>query len=203
MILIRNLKNQHSFVSELENIICSVTICRTGLRLAVIDSPTFLQRFETEVVGLPSSKKELLVLAISSWYLPEEFQGVVQVAIEQKIRTRLDDFVEVHLCLKSKSEMILFLLDTKKYSERSFFGNILNGKTVSKVVQKLCWKRKSRPTKVKKPQRKRGYDDKGQLKPVHEWLPKSDYTLTQLQNEIEELKESKENSLKFIEGFIT
>lgn len=203
MIQIRNLKDSQSFVNELENIVCSVTYCRTGLRLAVIDSPNFLEVYDTDVTCLPSSKNELLALAISSWYLPEEFQGVVQVAIEQKIKTRLDDFVEVHLCLKNKSEMILFLLETSNYTERSFFGNILNKKNLTRIIQKLSWKRKTRKHKIVYPQRKRGYDDKGQLKPVHEWLPKSDYTLTQLQNEIEDSRVRKENSLLFIEGYIT
>jgi hypothetical protein len=71
--------------------------------------------------------------------------------------------------LSEDVEKLFYFLEIEKLSERELFGNYLRqfGKVLSERI--IFSDRRNR--KVKKPQRKRGYNDHGSRRPAHKWLP--------------------------------
>jgi len=143
--------------------------------------------------------KELMGYALSSWYIPDELGILLRISLEEKSKQySYEDRTILQLFLQSKAETIIFLIETNLWHTRDFFGNFL--KDIEKSIIKLRFSNINR--KVKAIQRKRGYHDHGSLKPKDRWLPTFDYTLTQLQNEIELKRSSQEFSLQFIRGML-
>jgi hypothetical protein len=160
--------------------------------------PNLLERIWIE---LPQGLNETLALCIGSWWLPE----ILGILIREEIRERrlnkfsFEDKFLIELCLKSKPETILFLLQTSKWHTRDFFGNF------QKLIYKWCKIisfdfRGQR--KVKYAQRKRGYNDKGSAVPISKWRPVSDWTLTELQNEIYQKRQVYTDTTKLSEGLL-
>lgn len=56
------------------------------------------------------------------------------------------------------------------FSPSDIYGN-LNRLIKRKATEITLTKPRTRTTRVKYPKRKRGYDDKGSLRPLHRWLP--------------------------------
>lgn len=138
-------------------------------------------------------------LAIVSWYIPETVGIVLRLDLEQKLQHfSLEDRTILEIVLSSKAEMLLFLQQTRLWHSRDFFGNIL-GTTVNLA---RFFRLSPLRRKVKRPQRKRGYDDKGSRVSEDRWLPKFDFTFTNLQNEIESKKESHQDTINFLKGFL-
>lgn len=140
---------------------------------------------------------DFIRLAISSWYIPEEAGVVLRMDLEEKMKNfSLEDQILLKQFLNSEVEMILFLLQTQIWHTRDFFGNLLDGKTkLDKYLQP------NKPDRrITFPERKRGYHDHGSLRPVHCWKPTSDWSLTKLQQEIEQKRKSHEDTLDFIRG---
>lgn len=67
--------------------------------------------------------------------------------------------------------------DPKVQNQGIFFGNQLEP-----AKQKLLQVKFIDITKVKKPQRRKGYNDKGSTRPLHAWKPSSDFSMTDDQN---------------------
>jgi hypothetical protein len=126
------------------------------------------------------SLRERKALALLSWYLGD--LGVL-------LRLDLDDWssswtskerLEVSLLCQSKTLALSAL--QRDHSERDFFGNSLV--LLEKCAKKLRYLIRV-PASPKNPVRRRGYRDHGTLRPETQWLPKSDYSLTELQNRLE------------------
>lgn len=144
--------------------------------------------------------KNIIRLAIVSWYLPEEPQFVLRMDLEEKINTlSLEDKFLCEQFLSSKAEMLIFLIETKLWHTRDFFGNLLKDLDESEKHLQVY----HRSNKVEKPQRKRGYHDHGSRVLDHKWLPKEDWSLTQEQNLIEFRRSQASDTLQFIKGFLT
>jgi hypothetical protein len=168
------------------------------LESQVIDSPNFL--VDREITTKARTLNEKLALAIGSWFLPEAVGVLVRMDLEEKQKyLSLEDRTLLSLCLDSKAEMLLWLQETRLYHSRDFFGNMVP--KILKVIQTIKFRR-IKPRKVLKVQRKRGYDDKGSRVPDHKVLPKSDWSLTELQNEIEQKRAQQLDTLEFIRGFL-
>lgn len=190
--------NSIQFCESLDGFFASVPERCMELRMQVVDNPNFL-RGNFKLVGLPEKKNALIGLSIASWYMPTEVRWLLQMEIEQKVKhLSLEDRFIFNIILSSKAEMIQFLLDTEMWHTRSFFGNIASAGR--KSIPGIKFVKES--TKVKKPQRKRGYHDHGTLVPTHCWTPKSDISLTELQNEIEGKRDIFSQMINFVQGLL-
>lgn len=172
------------------------------LRTAVTDSPTFP---EDLIICYPRKYKELLGLAIVHWYLPDNLKWRIHLDLSERSFSQFNSKqkIEINLMLKNKEIMLKFLYETKRYTSYEIFGNIL--RTGAKELRGL--KYYSKKTVIKRPQRKRGYSDKGSLRPREKWLPSFDFTLTALQNEKEKtsirIYKSIDRITKFLENSLT
>lgn len=151
------------------------------LRRAVIDNPTF----PSDDFLLYFPLKTLISyrgLAVLSYYVPEILGWKIREFLEERTKyLNPKDSLRLKLLLSSKESMLVYLYDTQEFSSHEIFGNLIGEGLRSLKLLKII-KKKHR---VKKPQRKRGYDDKGSLRSPDRWLPDSDFTLTELQNEQE------------------
>jgi len=170
-----------------------------GLRSKVVNNSNFTE----EYLGFLLHNLKLLEfrqLCIAQWYFPEEISFMLRLDLEE-YNNKFDEeerFIN-NLLLNSKTEMILFLTDTKLWHTRQFFGNIITNDM--RVIENLSFRRRSK--KVKEIQRKRGYHDHGSLKPKEKWLPSSDYTLTELQNQIEQKRETYMDTYQLTGGWLS
>lgn len=189
------------FVSELEKNLTYVPKRVKDLRRSVVDNPNFPREKNFFLKVYLRDLDSLIVLGIALWWLPKELQVLVRLELEQKLkRFSSEDQGLISQFLVSKQRTVLFLLETNLYHTRDFFGNIL--KEVPRVLDSLKIL-KEKPKKIVYPQRKRGYHDHGSRVLDHRWLPKSDWSLTKEQNELEQTRIALEDTLAFIEGFIT
>jgi hypothetical protein len=90
--------------------------------------------------------------------------------------------IEIQLLLDSKKTMLIYLYETNRYSSHEIFGNILRN-DCKELFQTL--KLKNRNRKLRKTQRRRGYQDHGSRKPAEKWLETYDISFTERMNEIE------------------
>lgn len=149
------------------------------LRTPVVNSPTFNRDFS---VLVPSRFHEVRGLCLFWEIFPEEIRFEILIELEEKIK-KFDFKKQIELkSLLDPEIRYLFLYETKRYSSHEIFGNFLQQGLEALFLVKL----KKNTKKVKRPQRKRGYHDKGTLRCFsiwsHKWKPSSDWSLTELQN---------------------
>lgn len=149
----------------------------------------------------PDSKLTTMIrFCILHWYAPEEIQFTLRMDLEERIKYfSPEDQYLLSLLLNSRAEMLLFLIDTHLWHERDFRGNVLVKNIKSLPLLKL---RKRIKYKIKYPVRKRGYHDHGSRVLSHEWLPKHDYSLTELQNKIELERKTQIETLHLTQGIL-
>lgn len=147
----------------------------------VLDSPTLLEEFE---LILPRTFRLLRCLCIFQWYFPEILHWRILMDLKEKKFAFLNEKqrIEIQLLLESKETMLTYLYETKRYSSHEIFGNILRNDS-RELFQILNLKSRSR--KVRKTQRRRGYQDHGSRKPAEKWSESYDRTFTERMNEIE------------------
>lgn len=167
------------------------------LRMQVVDNPNFTENF----VGFKLHNlnlKQLIGLSYGSWILPKEIQVLLQLDLSEYIkRLSLEDQFIVETILGSKVAAEGWLIDTQLWHTRDFFGNILP--LWAKSLKGLSFRRVNK--KLKRVQRKRGYHDHGTLAPSHTWLPKSDWSLTEEQNELEKKRDIFKDTLNLLKGW--
>lgn len=183
MILMRD-KNQTTllnFKDQIENFLEKKIQTIEILRTAVVDNPTLLEDFLLE--NFPKKLYQIKGLCILFHYIePEPLRFKFLFKLEEEIkRYSLKEQRELKLLIYSKEICLKFLFETKKYSSHEIFGNILHEGIRSLRLIKL----RRKIFKINKPNRKRGYHDKGSLRSQDRWLPSYDYTLTELQNKKE------------------
>ena len=204
----RNIVCFESFCTQLERR-CVEILGENLLRTSVIDSPTFFEDYEQNLI-LPRTLPELIALSILLYYIEEvQFRLELRIALE-RVSYFKENFV-LRILLKSKIQMLTFLYDTNLWSSNELFGNILPFVKEKEGEEKkqqtlLLWLKtvrfRKRNKKVSKPKRKRGYDDKGSLRLPHTKKPTYDWSLTELQNHIEQERESSEATADFISGWL-
>lgn len=106
--------------------------------------------------------------------------------------------LEIRIMFSSKDNMVKYLYLTQRYTSNEIFGNLVKNGVNSVKNLKII----KRSTKVVKPVRKRGYTDKGSLRPKEKWLPSHDYTLTNLQREIEKKRTRLDKSVIQITNYL-
>lgn len=136
-------------------------------------------------------------LAILSWYIPQEVGMLLRMQISERIHNKESEWIE--LLLSSKAQCLIFLQETTLWHSRDFFGNILNLREMRKTLEAVHPRFESKQ-KVKKPEFRRGYRDKGSLKFSHEihsyWESRPEHL------ELEEQRLSRHNTLLFMMGFL-
>lgn len=168
------------FNKQVEGFITKNLILPRMLRTAVVDNPTFLSTLNFR---LPRNFKETEGLIIVLYYLPETLRWRLWLDLKERSFSNFNEKqkLEIKLMLSSKEEALSFLYLTQRYSSHEIFGNVI--KTGLNTLRNLQVSRIS--TVVKTVQRKRGYDDKGSLRPKEKWLPNFDISFTDCQNEKE------------------
>jgi hypothetical protein len=138
------------------------------------------------IIKYPRSFKSLRSLAIVQWYLPEKIRWQIFLDMEEMSFSHLNlkQVLEIRTLLQSKEIMQIYLYQTERFTNREIFGNIL-GNELRTSLQELKIQRKNYK-KPKRIQRHRGYRDKGSWKPPHRWTPNSDFSLTDIQNRLEQ-----------------
>jgi hypothetical protein len=71
------------------------------------------------------------------------------------------------------------------FTRREIMGIISDPVVITKLGRRLYQKVRPKSSRPRRVQRHRGYRDHGQLRPPHKWLPKTDFSLTEIQNKIE------------------
>jgi hypothetical protein len=193
----RNLLDSASFCNSLDSI--AEEFARDfPSSTAIIDSPNFLENFLTNLI-LPRELDDLICLSILHWYIKDErVQLYLRLELE-RVSYFTENFI-VRLLLESKAEMKMFLLESTLWSSRSFFGNLFTLVRVRKLNKIIQFKKRSR--RVRYPQVKRGYDDKGSKRESHQWKPSSDWSLNELQEKIEQKRSSLVSTSQFARGML-
>lgn len=172
--------NYIQFYKQVEKFVVGKLQLPRMLRTAVINSPTFPENL---TIRYPRKFSDLQSVVILHWFFPENLMWRTHLDLEDLTLSQFNEKqkLEIKILLSSKENCIKYLYRTKRYSSHEIFGNIINRGFSIVVNMKIIPK----SLKVKETQRKRGYDDKGSLRPKDKWLPTYDLTLTVLQNEKE------------------
>lgn len=180
----KNLKPKE-FNIQLEKYIERKLFNEKFLRTSVSASPKCLTDNQKFSVNYPRDFKSLRSLAIIQWYFPEELHWRILMDLKEMTFSQLNEKqkIEIFIYLSSKEIMEIYLFETKRYTSRELFGNIL-GNELSTLLRQFRIK-VVKPRKPKRIERHRGYRDKGSLKPTHRWLPDYDFTLTEYQTNLE------------------
>lgn len=153
-------------------------------RLPVSKTPTLWME-DSLIFHYPRSFRTLRALCVAHWYFPEElFWRVHLDLLERSFRwLTKKQRIELLLYLDSQFTSEAYLLRTQRLTGNEIFGNIL-GNDLREALKILHATRKSK--KVVYPIWRRGFRDKGSRKPDSEWLPKEDYSFTEMQLRKEE-----------------
>lgn len=123
-------------------------------------------------------QREIVELAIVSWYLREDLGILLRLELEQ-VKFTSREYLPI-LLLKDKETC----LQTIRFfqSERDFFGNLLP--ELRKTASRL-YLRCQIPRLARRKCRRRGYSDHGSVRPLSSWLPTMDLAFVEEQNRIE------------------
>lgn len=195
--------NLKQFNIQLEKSIQRKLKNETLLRTPVFVSPTrqILDDQEFKII-YPRNFRLIRALVILQWYLPENLHWRIYLDLQERSFSNYNrkQQIEIAIFLSSKKNMELYLFRTSRYTGGEIFGNIL-GNDLSDLckILKISKKRKSNPIY---PIRRRGYKDKGAMRPFHSWLPKEDYDLTRIQLRKEKEKYLLQKTINFILSLI-
>lgn len=132
-----------------------------------------------------------------SYYIPEEVGTLLRLQVHEEIQNKETEWLEI--LLTSKVHCLLFLHATTLWHSRDFFGNVVSLRECRKTLEAIRPVFKSKQ-KVKKPEFRRGYRDKGSLKFSHEHHSYWESRPEQL--ELEELRQNRHNTLLYMLGFL-
>lgn len=142
---------------------------------------------------------QTLLLCCISWYLPEVLRIPLQLdLLDDRKRFGPDYEQRIFLLLESKAKMLIYILESTTWrTPEEFFGKLL-----ANTIKLQCLAKKV--PKPKRTQRHRGYRDKGSLRIGVEFLHEEqvDFSLRELQLEIEEIRRATQDSQQFWSGFL-
>lgn len=183
--------NFEQFAQGVNNInLTSGTSTKLDLRNQVVNSPNFLlDSDDLRITGIPRRKWELITFVVSwkltdpNWldvFIDSEVQRVIQ-----KLDFEDQVFIRTLISLETRELLLKFLYWTPYLSKRKLFGLVLHPERIKELWSRLSWSAPRDTKPVKRPIRKRGYDDKGSKRPDHEWLPTDGLYFDTLQQLIE------------------
>jgi hypothetical protein len=113
----------------------------------LLDSPTYQAEYDLTRLVIPTRKtKDLIGLAVLSWYMSEEIKTLLQLELRSVWPAEFREVGEV--LLTSKEFMLAWLIIQDQWNEYDFFGNVLD-KRLSRIWTLVDFRRKSR-TPVRK-----------------------------------------------------
>lgn len=175
-------------VTNLEVEVSKVIKTSLDRRTTVLISPT-LDTGKITYDGMIFSKKyrDLLTLTILLQY--SEYFGDFREYVIYEVQRYLEDrllFPEIAAMLHSKRVCLDVLLHFSRYhTPHAIFGNLLNPEQINRVLDSVHL-RLIKPRKVIRPVYRRGYKDKGSLRPETRWLPTNDWSYSEEQVRIEQ-----------------
>lgn len=178
------------FVEEVEKFVARKLDLSSFLAHPVADTPTFPEDLE---IVIPSKFHEVERLVLIHWFLPDSLKYEVHLRLWTSKFSQFNrkQQIQLRIMLNSKTDCLFWYHDSESLSTHEFWG------TLGQACRlKLRWYRKN--FTVNKPQRKRGYSDKGQAKSKDKWLPKHDFSFTQQQNEKEKMSYLQLKTITFI-----
>jgi hypothetical protein len=196
----RGIRDTHDFVSQLSaKITKELQNEYLVLRNQVVVNPTPLGELEFSLMRF--SLQDLIVLCVARHYMNEEANWAIHFEIERVARK----FNPEDRCLISllnnnpKGYSLLWLIETSIWSTNSFFGNILPN-----ALKKInAIKRKRQKTIVKRPQRKRGYHDKGSRAKDPYWkYARNRGEDAEIQEQLYQRRQTEEDTRLFLGGML-
>lgn len=185
------------FSNQMEKFIRNKLYFSKDRRTSVVDSPTLLEDY---IIVYPRKFSEIRSLCSIVFFVPNEnLRYRLILDLEDKItKFDLKKQLQLKLLLHSREISLKYLFETKTFTSNEIFGNIVN--QGCKILINLKFIKRS--TKVIKPIRKRGYDDKGSLRPREKWLESFDNDFTQLQNYKEKKFDLHQKTLQYLIIFL-
>jgi hypothetical protein len=168
----------------------------SALRNHVVVSTTF-QSYSFNLRRRKSS--ELFELCILGWYLGD-LGWLLRDSLLQRVSQMADDDkykIPCGICLLSEAQMKNFLRETTLWTCREFFGTYFKSNVLNSLRVIFPSKR------IKKIERKRGYNDHGSRAEDSYWKQARNFAEdTLLQLEIEEERQTRKETLDFLSGFL-
>lgn len=195
------LENLSAFNLSVEKSVKSmVTLSDQNLISSVLDNSNFHWDSEYFFNLYNLSIEEFIRLGILCWYLPNEVSVILRMDLEKYInKFGSENKILLSQFLNSKAEMLIFLQETSLWHTRDLFGNILSKQFKLDKFLKVNY----RIRRVKENQRKRGYQDHGSRVPDHKKKPKFDWSLTEKQNQIEDRRIIREDTIQLLKGWFS
>lgn len=147
-------------------------------------------------------KRHWIELVIAMWYLDDEvLRSQLRLDLEERYQCfEFEDQVELAPLIQDKKTMELYLIETTKWTTKSFFGNILHD---NYQLDYFVFLPRLKTGKVKKYTGWcRGPQDHHSARESHQWKPSRSWELNQLQEEIDKEKESLKDITALIEGML-
>lgn len=111
--------------------------------------------------------KDKIVLGIMHWYMPLELKVIVNLWLEENWGPELKEVKEV--LLTSKEMALGWILVQEFWNNNDFFGNIACASRLERICRLMSLPKK-RTSQPRKKTFRRGYNDKGSLRPLHRSL---------------------------------
>jgi hypothetical protein len=167
------------------------------LRTSVCIDPTFHLYYLPEL-RLPIRDNDLIRILIVYHFveIDEYNQWYLRMALEDKFRNGNLGWMKI---LLENSVLFLHYLLERFRSPRAFLG-FLDSRSMRNCLKSVRYRKIDK--RVKKVQRKRGYTDKGSLKPSNKLDPQMEPHILSLK-ELEDRKLATSAAIEIFEGFIT
>jgi hypothetical protein len=144
-------------------------------------------------------RKDLELLILFGWKLEEQERNYLFLLVSNHwIKYQQpEEIAKLRAMLYSK--VVCYEILSRTWSASDFFGNVLPKllrieKSFEAYLQEIT------PKKPRRLIRRRGYRDHGTLLPSHQWKPRKDWTLTELQNHLEEISKEYDDLYRLIVG---
>lgn len=178
-------RSQH-FLESLEKRLGSDIERWESLRAQVVGSPTFHSEYELEYVIRTRKPLDLMVLACIYHLMdPKGFRPLIMLELEK----HFEKYPEVDYLSASKVNFELWILDNN-WSANKILG-IFSRQNVARILSLVVFRAK-KTSPVRYPERKRGYNDKGTLRPSHLWMEtRYSYSEEEYEKELREKRKIK------------
>lgn len=196
-IVVAEMENRFRLLSEVPDFLAAVE----GLR-----STTLLSRFENAFRIKTWNIKDLEILTLLAWYLPEELSSIMLISCRERAswllskgQIDLEDQMIIHLISENKKQTICYYLERYDITTEEFFGNYINVREFVRILSLVSPVLKS-TRRPRKTIRRRGYADHGTYRGAEQTHEAGDYTSEQLQLEAE--RKLIQDTLDFLRGWL-
>jgi hypothetical protein len=163
-----------------------------------IDPKRLSNQLDYDGVRLPRKRKDIITLLFLLHY--SDYFGVFRSYVIIEMQNYLNEYQVFPELNASLADPWVFrmVLCKSKMTDREIFGNILSREQINKVLNLISLRFNSKHIRVQRLVRRRGYKDKGSLRPSSKWLPSEDWSFREKQLEIEEKRQEYLDLVLFI-----